>query len=123
MGRVPREATAYAGRDARYVVNLHGRWRSPSEDETVRSWTRSTFERIAAFGTGGGYVNFMTAEESERVTSAYGANYERLREIKQRFDPDNLFRMNHNIPPPQAPVLRARPKWATPRTGHRVRPT
>ncbi len=99
MGRVASDATAYVGRDARYVMNVHGRWRSPNDDEAVRSWARRIFDRAATFATGGGYVNFFTADESARVASAYGSNYDRLREVKRRFDPDNLFRMNHNIPP------------------------
>jgi FAD/FMN-containing dehydrogenase len=99
MSRVPTEATAYAGRDARYVMNVHGRWRSPSDDDVVRTWARRVFEQTVPFATGGGYVNFLTADESSRVELAYGANYERLRALKKRFDPDNVFRMNLNIPP------------------------
>jgi hypothetical protein len=48
---------------------------------------------------GGGYVNFMTADESRRVAAAYGANYERLVQLKRKFDPDNSFPLNQNIPP------------------------
>jgi FAD/FMN-containing dehydrogenase len=99
MGRVPIDATAYAGRTSRYLVNVHGRWRNPADDATVRSWARGVFDATAPFATGGGYVNFLTADEQARVAAAYGANYERLREVKARFDPDNVFRMNHNIPP------------------------
>jgi FAD/FMN-containing dehydrogenase len=109
MNRVAREATAYAGRDARFVMNVHGRWRDPSDDERVRSWARTIFERAAPFATGGGYVNFLTADESARVASAYGPNYERLRELKKRFDPENLFRMNLNIPPEEPTERRIRP--------------
>jgi FAD/FMN-containing dehydrogenase len=120
MGRVPRDATAYAGRDARYVMNVHGRWRDASDDETVRTWARRVFDQAAPFATGGGYVNFLTADESARVASAYGANYERLRELKQRFDSSNLFRMNLNIPP--ATDARARSS-ARSRHGHAPRST
>lgn len=108
MTRVPKDATAYAGRDARYVMNVHGRWESPADDATVRAWARTLFEQTAPFATGGGYVNFLTADEAARVASAYGSNYERLRSLKQRFDPENLFRMNHNIPPGEEPSPRAR---------------
>jgi FAD/FMN-containing dehydrogenase len=99
MARVSADATAYPGRDARYIMNVHGRWRRPEDDGTIRSWARRMFEETAPFATGGGYVNFLTEDESARVVSAYGSNYERLREVKQRMDPENLFRMNHNIPP------------------------
>jgi hypothetical protein len=65
---------------------------------------------VSPFATGGGYVNFLTADEAPRVASAYGGNFERLRELKQRFDPHNLFRMNHNIPPGAgAPEPRGKP--------------
>jgi FAD/FMN-containing dehydrogenase len=117
MARVPRDATAYAGRDAQYVMNVHGRWRSTNEDDAVRTWARRMFDRAAPFATGGGYVNFFTEDESARVASAYGVNYERLRELKQRFDPENLFRMNHNIPPRDATDRRGRSS-ARGRRGH-----
>jgi FAD/FMN-containing dehydrogenase len=109
MGRVPRDATAYAGRDANYVMNVHGRWQNANDDDVIRNWARLVFEETAPFATGGGYVNFLTADESARVASAYGPNYERLRELKKRFDPDNLFRMNLNIPPHEPIGGRVRP--------------
>jgi hypothetical protein len=113
MGRVPPDATAYAGRDARYVMNVHGRWESPADDAAVRSWARNIFEATKPFATGGGYVNFLTEDEAPRVASAYGTNFERLQAVKQKFDPDNLFRMNHNIPPRAASTSRvARPPKA-----------
>lgn len=115
MARVAPDATAYAGRDAHYIMNVHGRWRSPSDDQTVRTWARRVFTDTAPYATGGGYVNFLTEDERGRVPSAYGLNYERLSEIKQRLDPDNLFRMNHNIPP----ATGARPAS----TARRERPT
>lgn len=107
MGRVPSDATAYAGRDANYVMNVHGRWRSPAEDGVFCDWARRVFRDVTPFATTGGYVNFLTADESARVATAYGANYQRLQEVKQRFDPENQFRMNHNIVP-RPPVPRHR---------------
>jgi FAD/FMN-containing dehydrogenase len=62
-------------------------------------WAREFFNASAPFATGGVYVNFMPEDETDRVGSAYGANYERLAELKQRFDPENLFRTNQNIRP------------------------
>jgi FAD/FMN-containing dehydrogenase len=105
MGRVAGDATAFAGRDSRYVMNVHGRWRDAADDAKVRTWARKLFDATSPFATGGGYVNFMTADEQARVASAYGANYERLQEVKRRYDPDNLFRLNHNIAPstPESP--------------------
>jgi FAD/FMN-containing dehydrogenase len=99
MARVDPSATAYAGRDARYVMNVHGRWSDPRDDDSVRSWARRVFRSAAPHATAGGYVNFLTDDEAERVAASYGANYARLRAAKRRFDPDNLFRMNLNIEP------------------------
>ena len=99
MARVKPDATAFVGRDARYIMNVHGRWSDPADDARVRAWARRTFEDAAPHATGSGYVNFLTEDEGERVAASYGTNYARLQTLKRRFDPDNLFRMNLNIPP------------------------
>ncbi|MEO8751617.1 MAG: FAD-binding oxidoreductase [Casimicrobiaceae bacterium] len=103
MGRVQPTATAYVGRDANVIMNVHGRWSDRSDDGRVRDWARGAFEAAAPYATGSGYVNFLTEDESERVGAAYGQNYARLQTLKQRFDPENLFRMNLNITPAHAP--------------------
>ena len=51
------------------------------------------------FASGGAYINFLTADDGDRVRSGYGANYDRLAQVKRRYDPDNLFRVNQNIAP------------------------
>jgi FAD/FMN-containing dehydrogenase len=99
QSRVPEEATAYQGRKARFVMNVHGRWSDPSQDETCISWCRDLFNATAPFATGEAYVNFLTEEEGHRVAEAYGSSYERLVELKNKYDPGNLFRLNQNIPP------------------------
>lgn len=99
MGRVDPAATAFAGRDARFIMNVHGRWSDKRDDESVRSWARQTFEAAAPHATGSGYVNFLTEDEGERVAATYGSNHARLQALKQRYDPGNLFRMNLNIAP------------------------
>ncbi|WP_213959122.1 FAD-binding oxidoreductase [Variovorax sp. dw_954] len=106
MARVKPTATAFAGRDAHYIMNVHGRWSDPQDDDKVRAWARRAFEEAAPHATGSGYVNFLTEDEAERVSMSYGVNYERLQEIKKRFDPDNLFRMNLNIAPAAPPHRR-----------------
>jgi len=103
MARVAPEATAFVGRDAHYVMNLHGRGSDPRDDERVRAWARRAFQEAAPHATGSGYVNFLTEDEAERVAASYGTNHARLQAVKQRYDPDNLFRMNLNIAP-AAPV-------------------
>jgi FAD/FMN-containing dehydrogenase len=97
--RVPADATAYANRDARFVLNVHGRWERPEDDERVIAWAREFFRKSEPYASGSVYVNFMTQDESDRVQAAYGPNYQRLVEVKKKFDPDNLFRLNQNIAP------------------------
>ena len=99
MARVPADATAWPNRDAHFTMNAHGRWRDKADDRACIAWARKLWEATAPFAMGSVYVNFMPEDESHRVESAYGANYRRLVEIKRRYDPDNLFRMNQNIPP------------------------
>lgn len=93
------EDTAYPHRDANYVMNVHGRWQNPSDDEKCIAWARQFYKETTPFATGGVYVNFLTEDEKERVKAAYGANYERLRKTKETYDPDNFFRLNQNITP------------------------
>jgi FAD/FMN-containing dehydrogenase len=97
--RVPTDATAYTQRDARFIMNVHGRWERPQDDQHVISWAREFFDKSAPYATGGVYVNFMTQEETGRVKAAYGSNYARLAQVKRKYDPANLFRMNQNVPP------------------------
>jgi FAD/FMN-containing dehydrogenase/pimeloyl-ACP methyl ester carboxylesterase len=90
---------AVGNRDARYGCGVVGCW-SPGEpgEEAFPQWVRDAWERIHPFATGGGYVNFQTADESEdRIRAAYGANFERVLAVKQAYDPRNLFRSNRNV--------------------------
>jgi len=97
--RIPADAMAYGHRDARFVMNVHGRWNDATQDATCIGWARAFFDATAPHASGGTYVNFMTEDESGRVTAAYGANYARLADIKKRHDPDNVFHLNQNIKP------------------------
>lgn len=99
MARVPTTATAFAGRDAQTIMNLHGRWSDACDDDRVREWARRAFQDAAPHASVSGYVNFLTEDEGERVAASYGANHARLQAVKRRFDPGNLFRMNLNIAP------------------------
>ncbi len=97
--RKPVDATAYAHRDANFILNVHGRWDNQSGDKRVVEWARGVFRDMTPYATGGVYVNFMTGEETDRVKAAYGPAYERLMAIKKKYDPNNLFSMNQNIRP------------------------
>jgi FAD/FMN-containing dehydrogenase len=98
-GRVAVDATAYAGRAAKYVMNVHGRWSDAADDARCIAWARAFFEATKPFALGSVYVNFLTQEEGDRIGAAYGPNYERLVAVKDRYDPHNLFSTNQNIKP------------------------
>ena len=97
--RVPANATAYGHRDAKFVVNVHGRWDTAADDEKGKAWARAFFKAAAPFASAGAYVNFMTEDEGDRVAAAYGTNYDRLVRLKQQYDPENFFHLNQNIKP------------------------
>lgn len=99
VNRRPVDATAYPHRDVEFVVNVHARWTSPSDDARCIRWARTVFDALAPHSTGGVYVNFMPEDEPQRVQGAYGSNYSRLTQLKAKYDPGNLFRMNQNIRP------------------------
>ncbi|HVO83085.1 MAG TPA: FAD-binding oxidoreductase [Syntrophobacteria bacterium] len=97
--RVPADAMAYGHRDAKFVLNVHGRWDERAQDESGIAWARAFFKASAPYASAGAYVNFMTEDESDRVSAAYGSNYARLVQIKRRYDPENIFHLNQNIKP------------------------
>ena len=97
--RVPAGETPWVGRDARFVLNVHGRWDDTGDDDRCVAWARSFFEETRPYASVGGYINFMTEEESGRVTAAYGSNYDRLVGVKRKYDPENLLHLNQNIRP------------------------
>ncbi|UCE82190.1 MAG: FAD-binding oxidoreductase [Deltaproteobacteria bacterium] len=88
-------------RDAAYVLNVAASWEDPAHTEEQIAWSRGCWSDMQQFSTGGVNVNFMTGEEGgKRVLAAFGdANYKRLVEIKNKYDPQNMFRLNQNIPP------------------------
>jgi len=97
VNRVASDATAFSRRDVQFIVNVHTRWRDSAQDATCIAWARGLFDALTPHATGSVYVNFMPDDEVDRVRGAYGANYDRLAAIKQRYDPVNLFRLNQNI--------------------------
>ncbi|WP_104140200.1 FAD-binding oxidoreductase [Arthrobacter sp. ZGTC131] len=104
FGRVPEESTAFPNRSARYWLNVYGYWRDPAEDERLTAFARKAYALMQPFSEHGEYVNFLGAElgqqEPDAARQAYGPDkYQRLMALKDRYDPHNLFRLNHNIPP------------------------
>jgi FAD/FMN-containing dehydrogenase len=99
MSRIPADATAYPVRSSHFIMNVHTRWREASEDAGCIKWTRDLFEATAKHATGSVYINFMPDDDGGRVAEAYGANHARLTQVKAKYDPGNLFRLNQNIAP------------------------
>ena len=100
IGRVAPEATAYFGRGASHNMGLVGAWPLGSpEAEGNKAWVRKAWEQLEPL-TRGNYVNIANTDDRDgRVQAAYGGNWERLRQLKKRYDPANLFRLNANIKP------------------------
>jgi FAD/FMN-containing dehydrogenase len=99
VSRVPADATAFSARDARFATVIPGAWPDPADNEKNIRWVREYYEALRPHAPDGAYVNFMSDDEGARVEASYGGNYHRLASIKRRYDPDNLFHLNQNIPP------------------------
>jgi FAD/FMN-containing dehydrogenase len=99
MGRVPTDDTAFVHRNAPFdLIVIAGGFR---EDETEKNvaWARAASEAMRPFGSGAAYVNYLGADAGpDLVRAAYGSAYDKLVRLKDRYDPDNVFRLNHNIP-------------------------
>jgi FAD/FMN-containing dehydrogenase len=91
--------TAWRYRDARWGSVFAGVDPDPANVDAIREWTVDYFEALHPYSAGGAYVNMMMDEGQERVRASYGDNYDRLAEIKGKYDPDNVFRVNQNIEP------------------------
>jgi FAD/FMN-containing dehydrogenase len=99
MARVPADATAFAHRTSKIMVNVAALFEQVKDRPRYEDWVQAFADAIRQDDQGA-YVNFLEDEGEERVRAAYpGATWDRLREIKRRYDPDNLFRLNQNIPP------------------------
>ena len=100
LNRLPENQSAVGNRDTAWVLNVTASWEKAEDDKTNIEWARAAWRDMRSFSTGGTYVNFLTEEEGdERIRAAYGNNYNRLVEIKSKWDPGNLFCMNKNIRP------------------------
>ncbi|HYM57369.1 MAG TPA: FAD-binding oxidoreductase [Solirubrobacteraceae bacterium] len=97
--RVAPDATAFAFRDATFATVIAGMWPDPAENDRNIAWVRDFYEATAPHSEEGGYVNFMAGDDQERVRVNYGENYDRLVDVKRKYDPDNLFHLNQNIRP------------------------
>jgi FAD/FMN-containing dehydrogenase len=97
--RVAPDATAFAYRDATFATVIAGMWPDAADNEANIKWVRDYYDATAPLSEEGGYVNFMAADDQDRIKANYKGNYERLVEVKRKYDPDNVFHLNQNIRP------------------------
>jgi hypothetical protein len=97
--RIVPAATAFAHRDPGYNLLVVAQWLDPAGTDTNIDWARETFRDLRPHLEPRCYVNNLSADDAGSVAQAYGANYDRLVEVKRRYDPDNVFRLNHNVEP------------------------
>jgi FAD/FMN-containing dehydrogenase len=97
--RVASTATAYPHREPGHNLLILSQWTDPADTEPNIAWTRETFESLQPHMANRRYVNYLSADDAGYSRDAYGANYDRLVELKRRYDPENVFRLNQNIDP------------------------
>ena len=98
-GRVGKEETPWAHRDAKYAGVIVGVDPDPANATKITEWCKDYWEALHPFSTGGAYLNFIMDEGQERIKASYKGNYDRLSHIKAKYDPENFFRVNQNIVP------------------------
>jgi FAD/FMN-containing dehydrogenase len=105
VARVSATETPMAQRDAAWVAHPYVLWEHAKDDAEHLAWGRSLAAGLKRFSTGGLYLNFIGDEGDDRVRAAFGDNYDRLEQVKSRYDPDNFFRRNQNITPAVAGAI------------------
>ena len=98
-GRVGKDATAWSFRNATWSSVIVGVDPSPANKEKITAWAKDYWAALHPYSAGGAYVNFMMEEGDERIHATYGAHYNRLAQVKKKYDPTNLFCVNQNIKP------------------------
>jgi FAD/FMN-containing dehydrogenase len=100
LDNLSEEHSPVGNRDAHYVLNIPGSWEQAGDDEQNIEWVRKAWSDMKSFSTGGNYINFQSEDEgNERIQASLGSGFQRLREIKRKWDPQNIFRINRNILP------------------------
>ncbi len=97
--RVGPTETAVPHRDEGWNLLLPSEWMDPADTEANIAWTKDTFAALSEHFSGGRWLNYLGDDQDGAIRSAYGPNYDRLVEVKRRYDPDNVFHLNHNIVP------------------------
>ncbi len=89
--------TAFAQRQAEYDIGFMAQWTDPAEDAAHTAWARDAWDAMQPFSSGGFLLNFLSEESPDVIRAAFGSNYERLAELKRKYDPTNFFSLNQNI--------------------------
>jgi FAD/FMN-containing dehydrogenase len=97
--RMAPDATAFAYRDANFATVIAGMWPDPAANNANIKWVRDYYAATAPLSEEGGYINFMSEDDQSRIKANYKGNYDRLVDVKKKYDPDNLFHLNQNIKP------------------------
>jgi hypothetical protein len=98
--RVAPDATAWSARDATWSMVITGISSDPKQADALKTWGRAYWQAVHPFNLDGGYINFMMDDEATgRLQAAYGDNYKRLAQVKAKYDPNNVFRVNQNVKP------------------------
>ena len=97
--RIGESATAFPQRTASYILGIFSGWIDAGDDEKNISWTRELYNKMTAFASGGVYSNYLDHDDSDKVSASFGSNYLRLQEVKNKYDPNNFFKINQNIIP------------------------
>ena len=100
LNHLEEDHSPVGNRDARYVLNIAGSWEQMDDDEKNMGWAREAWNEMKSFSTGGTYINFLTEDEgAERIEAALGQGLQGLADVKAKWDPENMFRINRNIKP------------------------
>ncbi len=100
LNRLEKEYSAVGNRNAHFVLNIPGSWENEEDDDKNIAWVHDAWSDMKSFSTGGNYINFQSEDEGiDRIQSALGDRIKQLVEIKTKWDPQNIFRMNRNIKP------------------------
>jgi FAD/FMN-containing dehydrogenase len=97
--RMAPDGTAFAYRDANFATVIAGMWPDPAANKANITWVRDYYAATAPLSEEGGYINFMSEDDQSRIKANYKGNYDRLVDVKKKYDPDNLFHLNQNIKP------------------------
>ncbi len=97
INRIKKNETAFPQRSASYILGIWGGWIEKDDDKNNINWIRELYEKMKPFASGDTYSNFLDIDDDKKVKTSFGSNYERLQEVKRKYDPNNFFSNNQNI--------------------------